>query len=77
MPKFIQFTEPSFSSMTALLIIGSVNWMNLGISKEEEIIFESLSDDLYKGLSGIGIALLKYYEINKNLKDMSRLKKIL
>ena len=56
---------------------GSVNWMNLGISKEEEIIFESLSDDLYKGLSGIGIALLKYYEINKNLKDMSRLKKIL
>ncbi|MCU5746467.1 type 2 lanthipeptide synthetase LanM family protein [Staphylococcus sp. SQ8-PEA] len=58
-------------------IDGSVNWMNLGISKEEEIIFESLSDDIYKGLSGIGIALLKYYETNKNLKDTPRLIRIL
>lgn len=55
----------------------SINWMNLGISKEEEIIFESLSDDLYKGLSGIGISLMKYYKINKKFKNISKVKKIL
>lgn len=55
----------------------SINWMSLGISEEEEILFESLSDDMYKGVSGIGIALLKYYEDNYNIKKSRKVKSVL
>nr|CUH82812.1 LmgM-posttranslational modifications of prelacticin LMG [Lactococcus lactis subsp. lactis] len=44
----------------------SVNWMSLGISSQEIIQLESMDNDVYKGISGIGLSLIEYYEYNPN-----------
>ncbi|MBP1042460.1 type 2 lantipeptide synthetase LanM family protein [Vagococcus sp. BWB3-3] len=54
----------------------SINWMNLGVSANDQIVFESLENDIYKGLSGIGTALLEYYEFAPNQNTRERLKLI-
>ena len=54
----------------------SINWMNLGVSMNDQIVFESLGNDIYKGLSGIGISLLEYNELAPNWNTESILKLI-
>lgn len=54
----------------------TINWMSLGIADNDQILFESLENDIYKGISGIGLALLEYYEFYPNINTKKILKLI-
>jgi type 2 lantibiotic biosynthesis protein LanM len=54
----------------------SINWMSIGVSANDQIVFEALDNDVYKGLSGIGMALIEYYQVYHS-KDTKRLIEII
>lgn len=68
------YTEKAIQSLVDIIITNaiysesdnSVNWMSLGISFNEQIGFESLDNDVYKGISGIGVSLIEYAKHYKN-----------